>query len=287
MAHIALTKPRIVELLLVTAVPTMFLAAKGLPTWQQTVAVLVGGALAAMGANTLNSVYDRDIDAVMHRTDKRPAAMGLISVRAGLFQGFLLSVSSAFFLWWWTNLLAAVLALVAIFLYAVGYTMWLKRRTPQNIVWGGAAGCMPVLIAWAAVTDSLAWAPVVLFLIVFFWTPPHYWPLAMKYKEDYAAAGIPMLPVLRTDVQVSNQIIVYSWVMVGTSLLLVPVAGAGWIYGVGAAVLGAVFIAMAYRLKAVAKSGSDVTKDAMRLFHWSITYLALVFLLVALSPFVV
>ena len=263
MAHVALTKPRIVELLLVTAVPTMFLAAQGLPNWKQTVAVLIGGTLAAMGANTLNSVYDRDIDALMHRTDKRPAAMGLISVRAGLFQGFVLSIASAFFLWWWTNLLAAVLALLAIFFYAVGYTMWLKRRTPQNIVWGGAAGCMPVLIAWSAVTGSLSWTPVILFLVVFFWTPPHYWPLAMKYKEDYANAGIPMLPVL------------------------VPVAPMGIVYTVSAIVLGAMFIIMAYQLQAAARrADAEITKIAMRLFHWSISYLALLFLAVAVDPFV-
>lgn len=287
MAHIALTKPRIVELLLVTAVPTMFLAAQGLPDWKQTVAVLIGGALAAMGANTLNSVYDRDIDAVMHRTDKRPAAMGLISVRAGLFQGFVLSFASAFFLWWWTNLLAAVLALVAIFFYAVGYTMWLKRRTPQNIVWGGAAGCMPVLIAWSAVTGSLSWTPVILFLIVFFWTPPHYWPLAMKYKEDYANAGIPMLPVLRTDLQVSRQIIAYSWVMVAVSLVLVPVAPMGIVYTVSAVALGAAFLVMTYQLQSAARrDDADITKIAMRLFHWSISYLALLFLAVAVDPFV-
>lgn len=287
MAHVALTKPRIVELLLVTAVPTMFLAAQGLPNWKQTVAVLIGGTLAAMGANTLNSVYDRDIDALMHRTDKRPAAMGLISVRAGLFQGFVLSIASAFFLWWWTNLLAAVLALLAIFFYAVGYTMWLKRRTPQNIVWGGAAGCMPVLIAWSAVTGSLSWTPIILFLVVFFWTPPHYWPLAMKYKEDYANAGIPMLPVLRTDLQVSRQIITYSWVMVAVSLLLVPVAPMGIVYTVSAIVLGAMFIIMAYQLQAAARrADAEITKIAMRLFHWSISYLALLFLAVAVDPFV-
>ena len=286
LAHIALTKPRIVELLLVTAVPTMFLAADGLPTLRATVAVLVGGALAAMGANTLNSVYDRDIDAVMHRTGKRPAAMGLVSVRAGLFQGFVLTVASAFFLAWWTNLLAAVLALVAVFLYAVGYTMWLKRRTPQNIVWGGAAGCMPVLIAWSAVTGSLSWTPVVLFLIVFFWTPPHYWPLAMKYREDYEAAGIPMLPVVRSAHQVSRSIVAYSWVMVATSVALIPVAGMGWVYGIASVVLGAGFLLLAYRLLAGTRSQADPTVLAMRLFHFSITYLALLFLAVAVDPFV-
>ncbi|CAB4664358.1 unannotated protein [freshwater metagenome] len=286
-AHVALTKPRIVELLLVTAVPTMFLAAQGLPTLQATIAVLVGGALAAMGANTLNSVYDRDIDAVMHRTDKRPAAMGIVSVRAGLFQGFLLSAASAFFLAWWTNYLAAFLALVAIAAYAVGYTMWLKRRTAQNIVWGGAAGCMPVLIAWSAVTGSLTWTPVVLFLIVFFWTPPHYWPLAMKYKDDYDRAGIPMLPVLKTSVQVTDSILRYSWVMVLVSLVLIPIAPMGPVYDIAAVLLGGLFLYEAYRLrKAARKSDENLLAIAMRLFHYSITYLALLFLAVAIDPFV-
>ena len=286
-AHVALTKPRIVELLLVTAVPTMFLAAGGFPTLQATIAVLIGGALAAMGANTLNSVYDRDIDAVMHRTDKRPAAMGIVSVRAGLFQGFLLSIASAFFLAWWTNYLAAVLALVAIAAYAVGYTMWLKRRTAQNIVWGGAAGCMPVLIAWSAVTGSLTLTPMVLFLIVFFWTPPHYWPLAMKYKDDYERAGIPMLPVLKTSVQVTNSILRYSWVMVLVSLALLPSARMGPVYYVAAIILGGLFLFEAYRLRSAARnSDENLLTIAMRLFHYSITYLALLFLAVAVDPFV-
>lgn len=299
LAHIALTKPRIVELLLVTAVPTMFLAADGLPSARATVAVLVGGTLAAMGANTLNSVYDRDIDAKMHRTGKRPAAMGLVSARAGIFQGIVLSVASAFFLAWWTNVLAAALALVAILAYAVGYTMWLKRRTPQNIVWGGAAGCMPVLIAWSAVTGSLTWTPVVLFLIVFFWTPPHYWPLAMKYRDDYAAAEVPMLPVVRTPVQVTSSILRYSWLMVLVSLALVPIAPMGPVYLVSAVVLGAAFLWLAYALHRATKAGADAGGSApegaagaglsvlqMRLFHGSITYLALLFLAVAVDPFV-
>lgn len=286
-AHVALTKPRIVELLLVTAVPTMFLAARGLPTLQATVAVLVGGALAAMGANTLNSVYDRDIDAVMHRTGNRPAATGLVSVRAGIFQGLVLSVASAFFLAWWTNLLAAGLALLAVLFYAVGYTMWLKRRTSQNIVWGGAAGCMPVLIAWSAVTGTLSWTPLVLFLIVFFWTPPHYWPLAMKYRDDYAAAGVPMLPVVRTPVQVTANIVVYSWVMVATSLALVPVAPMGLVYAIAAVILGAAFLFLAHGLhRAARRAEPDLNARAMRLFHASITYLALLFLTVAIDPFI-
>ncbi len=250
----------------------MFLAAQGLPTLQATIAVLIGGALAAMGANTLNSVYDRDIDAVMHRTDKRPAAMGIVSVRAGLFQGFLLSIASAFFLAWWTNYLAAVLALAAIAAYAVGYTMWLKRRTAQNIVWGGAAGCMPVLIAWSAVTGSLTWTPVVLFLIVFFWTPPHYWPLAMKYKDDYERAGIPMLPVLKTSEQVTDSILRYSWVMVLVSLALIPIAPMGPVYDVAAVILGGVFLYEAYRLRSAARgTDENLLAIAMKIFHYSIT----------------
>lgn len=284
-AHVALTKPRIVELLLVTAVPTMFLAAGGLPEWQVTVAVLIGGSLAAMGANTLNSVYDRDIDALMTRTGHRPAAMGTVSVRAGIFQGLILSGASAFFLAWWTNWLAAALALLAIAFYAVGYTMWLKRRTPQNIVWGGAAGCMPVLIAWSAVTGSLSLTPILLFLIIFFWTPPHYWPLAMRFKDDYERAGVPMLPVVRTESSVIAHIIAYSWVMVAVSLVLIPVAPMGIVYTIAAAVLGAGFIIMAYRLRAVSRRDGDVGRAAMRLFHGSITYLALLFLAVALDPF--
>lgn len=284
-AHVALTKPRIVELLLVTAVPTMFLAAGGLPEWQVTIAVLIGGSLAAMGANTLNSVYDRDIDALMTRTGHRPAAMGTVSVRAGIFQGLILSGASAFFLAWWTNLLAAALALVAIAFYAVGYTMWLKRRTPQNIVWGGAAGCMPVLIAWSAVTGSLSWTPILLFLVIFFWTPPHYWPLAMRFKDDYERAGVPMLPVVRTESSVIAHIIAYSWVMVAVSLVLIPVAPMGTVYTIAASALGVGFIVMAYRLQTVSRRGGDVGRAAMRLFHGSITYLALLFLAVALDPF--
>ena len=285
-AHVALTKPRIVELLLATAIPTTFLAAGGLPPLVPTIGVLIGGSLAAGSANTFNSVYDRDIDAVMRRTFHRPAAMGVVSVRAGLWQGAILAVASALVLLLTSNALAAVLGLVAIAFYAIGYTMILKRRTSQNIVWGGAAGCMPVLIAWAAITGSLTWTPVVLFLIIFFWTPPHYWPLAMRFREDYAAAGVPMLPVVRTETQVASSIVRYSWVMVAMSLLLVPVAPMGWVYGIGAALLGAAFLTEAHLLKRrIAAGSADVSATAMRLFHGSITYLALLFLLVALDPF--
>ena len=305
-AHIALTKPRIVELLLATAVPTLFLAAGGLPPLLPTIGVLIGGTLAAGSANTFNSVYDRDIDALMGRTFHRPAALGVVSVRAGVWQGVILGLLSALTLLVTANVLSAVLALAAIAFYAVGYTMLLKRRTSQNIVWGGAAGCMPVLIAWAAITDSLSWTPIVLFLIVFFWTPPHYWPLAMRFRDDYAAAGVPMLPVVRTSPQVAASIIRYSWVMVAVSLALVPVAPMGWVYGIGASVLGGAFLWQAYVLRgtirrheasaehvetaaddsAVTVLSPEITSAAMRLFHWSITYLALLFLLVALEPFV-
>lgn len=282
--YVAITKPRIIELLLVTAVPSMILAARGWPEPRVVVAVLLGGALAAAGANTYNSVYDRDIDAVMARTHHRPVASGAISIRAGLVWASILSLASVAVLAALANPFAAALAVVAIVFYAVGYTILLKRRTPQNIVWGGAAGCMPVLIAWAAVTGGLTWTPIVLFLIVFWWTPPHYWPLALRYREDYAAAGVPMLPVVADVRSVTRNIIAYSWLMVATSLVLIPVGGMGWVYSVTAVILGAVFLVEAYRLSRRARSGEDARP--MRLFHWSITYLALLFLAVAIDPFV-
>jgi protoheme IX farnesyltransferase len=287
-AHIGLTKPRIIELLLVTAVPTMFLAAQGLPTVATAIAVLAGGALSAGSANTFNSVYDRDIDALMKRTGHRPAVQGSVSVRAGIAQGVILGVLSVVVLAALANVLAALLSLLAIGMYVVGYTIWLKRRTPQNIVWGGAAGCMPVLIAWAAVTDSLSWTPFVLFLIVFFWTPPHYWPLAIKYREDYAAAGVPMLPVVAPMSTVVRHVVAYSWVMVATSLVLIPVASMGWVYSIGAVGCGAFFLYLAYGLRKVRDQAPEIIElAAMRLFHGSITYLAVIFLLVGIDPFLV
>lgn len=284
-AHVALTKPRIIELLLATAVPTMFLAAQGLPDLRTAVGVLLGGTAAAGAANTFNSVYDRDIDALMPRTHSRPVARGAVSTRSAVTQGVLLTCLAVAILGILTTALAAVLGLVAIVLYAVGYTMILKRRTAQNIVWGGAAGCMPVLIAWAAVTGSLSWTPVVLFLIVFWWTPPHYWPLAIKYRDEYRAAGIPMLPVVATDASVARQIVVYSWVLVATSLVLIPVAGMSVIYSVGAGVLGIAFIVLSYRVRS-AVGTTRLEATSMQLFHGSITYLALLFLLVGVDPFV-
>lgn len=284
-AYVAITKPRIIELLLVTTVPAMVLAAGGWPRLDIAVAVLVGGTLAAAGANTYNSVYDRDIDMLMHRTDRRPVATGEISPRAGTIFATVLSLLSVAVLAAFTNVLAAALAAVAIVAYAVGYTMILKRRTPQNIVWGGAAGCMPVLIGWSAVTGSLTWTPVVLFLIVFFWTPPHYWPLSMRFRDDYANAGVPMLPVVADRRRVGRNIVGYSWVMVATSLVLIPVAPMGWVYGVAAVVLGGAFLFEAHALQRRASRGDDDVRP-MRLFHWSITYLALLFLAVAIDPFI-
>ncbi|MFM1918158.1 MAG: hypothetical protein RJB01_1673, partial [Actinomycetota bacterium] len=274
--YLALTKPRIIELLLVTAIPTIFLAAGGLPDLGVSIVVLVGGAAAAGAANTFNSVYDKDIDAIMQRTAHRPAAQGAVSTRGALVQGFVLSLLSFVVLWLGANLFAGVLGLIAIAFYAVGYTMILKRRTAQNIVWGGIAGCMPVLIAWAAVTGSLTWAPVVLFLIVFWWTPPHYWPLAMKYREEYRAAGIPMLPVIASDRVVARHIILYSIAMVATSLILVPVAGMGIVYAIGAVILGGFFLILAMRVRGAVVASSSVgpehvERTAMRLFHGSIT----------------
>jgi protoheme IX farnesyltransferase len=278
-AYVALTKPRIIELLLVTTVPAMFLAAAGLPSLWTIVATLVGGTLAAGSANALNCYVDRDIDQVMKRTSNRPLPRHSVPPRSALVFGVVLGVVSVALLWAATNLLAAALALFAILFYVVVYTMWLKRRTPQNIVWGGAAGCMPVLIGWAAVTGSLAWEAWVLFAVVFFWTPPHFWALAMRFKDDYAAAGVPMLPVVATPRRVAFEIVLYSWVMVATSLLLWPAMS--WIYGAAALVTGAWFLYEAHRLHGRVRSGGEL--NPMRLFHVSISYLTLLFVAVAVD----
>ncbi|MEI2715932.1 MAG: heme o synthase [Candidatus Nanopelagicales bacterium] len=281
-AYVALTKPRIIELLLVTTVPAMLLAAQGLPDLRIAIGTLIGGTLAAAGANTMNSYLDRDIDAVMHRTGARPLATGTIPARNAIIFGWILSILAVVVLWVTTNPVAAVLGALAIAMYVVGYTLVLKRRTPQNIVWGGAAGCMPVLIGWSAVTGSLAWPPVVLFLIVFFWTPPHYWPLSLRYRADYAAANVPMLPVVADSKAVAKRIVRYSWVMVAVSLLLIPVASMGWLYSGVAVVLGALFLWEAYALQ---RRVGTARLNPMRLFHGSITYLSLLFLAVGIDPF--
>jgi protoheme IX farnesyltransferase len=225
----------------------------------------------------------------MHRTGSRPLASGVISVRAGLIQASILGLISVLTLGLLTNWLAAFLGFLAIVMYALGYTILLKRSTPQNIVWGGAAGCMPVLIAWAAVTGSLGWTPVILFMIVFFWTPAHYWPLAIKYRDDYASVGVPMLPVVAAARIVTRNIVIYAVVMVLFSLVLVPVASMGWVYGIGALILGIWFIAISLGLvKRSHRENADydeLQKPAMKVFHGSITYLALLFLLIGISPF--
>ena len=286
-AYLALTKPRIIELLLVTTVPVMFLAHRGIPSLWLIVATLVGGSLSAGAANTFNCVYDRDIDAEMHRTSNRPMVTGEISPRAGLVFGLALTVASTVWLALFVNLLSAALSLGAIVMYAVGYTMILKRRTAQNIVWGGAAGCMPVLIGWSAVADSLSWSALVLFLVIFFWTPPHYWPLSMKFKDDYAAAHVPMLPVVEKFVVVARQIVAYSWAMVAVSMALVWVNPMGWVYLLTALATGGLFLAEAHRLLRAANAGSgDQVLKPMRLFHFSITYVGILFLGVAIDPLV-
>ncbi|MDQ1537897.1 MAG: heme o synthase [Actinomycetota bacterium] len=291
--YVALTKPRIIELLLVTTIPTMFLAQRGLPSLWLIVATLVGGTLSAACANVLNCYVDRDIDKVMHRTQNRPLVTGAISPPAALRFGAVLGLASTVWLGLLVNTLSAVLSLAAIALYVGFYTMLLKRRTSQNIVWGGAAGCMPVLIGWSAVTDSLAWPALILFLIVFFWTPPHYWPLSMRFKDEYEAAGVPMLPVVAKDAAVARQVVIYSWVTVATSLTLVPVARTGWVYLGVAVASGGLFLLEAHRLLSRAKSPENLTTaslNPMRLFHYSISYLTLLFLAIAvdsLLPFAV
>ncbi len=276
-AYVALMKPRIIELLLVTTVPAMVLAADGVPGLRLTLVTLVGGTLAAGSANALNCYLDRDIDAVMRRTSMRPLARQApsspVTPRAALVFGIALGVLSTALLWVGTNPLATALTVAAIAIYVLGYTVGLKRRTSQNIVWGGAAGCMPVLIGWAAVTGSLSWAPVLLFLVVFFWTPPHFWALAMRFRDEYAAAGVPMLPVVVSPATVTRQMVAYSWAMVAVSLVFWPVAGVGVLYGLVALAVGAVFLREVHALRRRVLADGD--PRSMRLFHWSITYLTL------------
>jgi len=284
-AYVALTKPRIIELLLVTTVPAMFLAAGGVPPLGLVLATLVGGTLAAGSANALNCFVDRDIDVVMNRTGRRPLATATVSPAEALVFGLVLGVVSMVVMLTFVNLLATALTLAAIAFYVLVYTLGLKRRTPSNIVWGGAAGCMPVLIGWAAVTDSLAWAALVLFMVVFWWTPPHFWSLALRFRDDYAAAGVPMLPVVAEPSIVARRTVGYSWAMVGASLVLWPVASMTWAYVVAAVLLGAMFLREAYGLRSRVRAGlTDAALRPMRLFHYSITYLTLLFAAVGLDP---
>ena len=277
-AYVALCKPRIVELLLITAVPTLFLAYRGLPSLLVTTVVVVGGALAAGSANTLNCYIDRDIDADMQRTSRRPLVRHTVSPRSALIFGLVLGAVSVAAFAVTTNLLAAGLTLAAIVYYVVVYTMLLKRRTPQSTLWGGVCGAAPVLIAWAAAKDSLSPAALLLFAVVFFWQPPHFWALAIKFRDDYRRAGIPMLPVVASGRRVLAETVADSWLMVAASLALWPVA-AGPVYGVIAVVLGAAFLFEVHRLYHQARQGAELL--TMRLFHWSLVYLTLLFAAVA------
>jgi protoheme IX farnesyltransferase len=283
-AYVALTKPRIIELLLVTTVPTMFLAAAGVPPLSLVLATFVGGSLAAGSANSLNCFVDRDIDGVMTRTGRRPLATKEVSPRAALVFGLTLGVL-ALAVMLTVNLLAAALTLFAIAFYVLVYTIGLKRRTASNIVWGGVAGCMPVLIGWAAVTGSLAWPAWVLFGVVFWWTPPHFWALALRFRDDYAAAGVPMLPVVAEPRVVVRRMLGHSLAMVGASLLLWPVADLTVLYLAVAVVLGAVFLGSVIGLRRRVLAGLPEDQwRPMRLFHWSITYLTLLFVMVGVDP---
>ncbi|HMR50252.1 MAG TPA: heme o synthase [Arachnia sp.] len=286
-AYVALTKPRIIELLLVTTLPAMFLAEGGFPPWRLVLWTLLGGLLAAASANTFNCVLDADIDEVMRRTRRRPVPRHQVSPRSATVFGVVLGVAATLVLGFGANWLSAVLALAANAFYVFVYTLWLKRRTSQNIVWGGIAGCFPPLIGWTAVTGQVAWAPFVMFAVVFLWTPPHTWALAFRYKDDYAAAGVPMLPVVKPAPVVAAQIFFYSLATVLVSLLLWPAASTGPLYPVAAAVLGLVFLWEAAQLWRRARAGLEGAQlKAMRLFHWSNSYLALLFLAIALDPLI-
>ena len=277
--YLALTKPRVIELLLVTTIPAMLLADRGDVDLLLILNTLFGGMLAAGGANTLNCVADADIDKVMKRTAGRPLARAAVPRSHALLFGLALSVGSFFWLWWTTNLLSAHLAAATIAFYVLVYTLLLKRRTPQNVVWGGAAGCMPVMIGWSAVTGTIGWPALVMFAVIFFWTPPHTWALAMRYKDDYLAAGIPMLPVVATERQVARQIVVYTWLTVVATLALIPATG--WLYAAVAVLAGAWFLTQAYRLQAGVRRGDAV--KPLRLFLQSNNYLSVLFCALAVD----
>ncbi|WP_375400182.1 heme o synthase [uncultured Amnibacterium sp.] len=280
-AYLSLTKPRVVELLLVETLPVMILAAHGLPNPWAVVATLIGGSLSAGAASAFNCVIDRDIDRVMHRTRNRPLVTGALTTRQALVFASVLTLVSTLILLT-TTWLAAALSVTAIAFYVFVYTLWLKRRTEQNIIWGGIAGCFPVLIGWAAQTGTLAPAAFVLFGVVFLWTPPHYWPLSMRYRDDYAAAQVPMLAVVRSRGQVGLQTVLYAWATVACSLLLIPVAHVGPVYGIVALGSGIWFIVETHRLYADAIAGREPVP--MRVFHASIGYLSLLFLAIAIDP---
>jgi heme o synthase len=281
-AYVALTKPRVIELLLVTTVPVMVLAQRGIPNLWLVLATVIGGALSAGSANAYNMFIDRDIDEHMGRTSSRPLVTGEISGRAALVFATTLGVLSVAWLWVFTTPLAALLSLAAILFYVFVYTLWLKRRSEQNIIWGGIAGCFPVLIGWAAVTGELSLEAWILFLVVFLWTPPHYWPLSMKYRDDYARVDVPMLAVVREAPTVGLQVILYAWATVAASLLLIPVAPMGVLYTLVALGAGGWFLFESHRLYQRSLRGGELTP--MKVFHSSISYLTLLFLAVGIDP---
>ena len=281
-SYIALTKPRVIELLLVTTVPVMVLAERGIPNLWLVLATVVGGALSAGSANAYNMFIDRDIDEHMGRTSARPLVTGEISGAAALVFASALGVGSVMWLWAFTTPLAALLSLAAILFYVFVYTLWLKRRSEQNIIWGGIAGCFPVLIGWSAVTGSLSLEAWILFLVVFLWTPPHYWPLSMKYRDDYARVDVPMLAVVREAPSVGLQVILYAWATVAASLLLVPVAPMGVLYTVVALGAGGWFLYESHRLYQRSLRGDELSP--MRVFNSSISYLTLLFVAVGIDP---
>jgi protoheme IX farnesyltransferase len=282
-AYVALTKPRIVELLLVTTVPAMVLAAGGVPELGLVAVVLIGGSLAAGAANALNCYLDRDIDEVMRRTARRPLPAHTVAPRSALWFGLTLAAISVTIMAVFTNPLATALTASAIAYYDLVYTRWLKRTTPQNTFWGGVCGALPVLIGWAAVTGSLAWPAFVLFGVVFFWQMPHFYALAITFKDDYARAGIPMLPVVASLRRVGLESVIFAWLAVGTSLVLIPY-GLGWTYAVLAVFAGGLFVLEAHRMQGRIRRGEPARP--MRLFHWSTTYLTIVFVAVALGVLV-
>jgi protoheme IX farnesyltransferase len=281
-AYVALTKPRVMELLLVTTLPVMVLAAGGIPDLWLVLATVFGGALSAGSAAAFNCYIDRDIDKVMHRTQHRPLVTGDLSPREALTFSWITAVGSTVWFLVFVNWLSAVLSAAAIVFYVLIYTLVLKRRTEQNIIWGGIAGCFPVIIGWAAVTGGLDWPAWILFAVVFLWTPPHYWPLSMKYRDDYAAASVPMLAVVRGRALVGLQVVLYAWATIACSLLLIPVAGMGVVYSLVAVTSGAWFLYESHRLYSEAIRGREA--NPMRVFHASITYLSLLFVAVGVDP---
>ena len=271
-AFVALTKPRIIELLLVTTVPTMVVAEQGLPSIWLMLNTVIGGTLAAGGANAINMYVDRDIDRLMERTKGRPLVTGEVRPTEALVFAVSIEAIAFFYLWGTVNLLSAVLALAACLFYVFVYTLWLKRTSKSNIVIGGAAGAMPVLIGWSAVTNSVDWAPIILFALIFYWTPPHFWALAIKYRDDYSAADVPMLPSVVSVRETAVRMLYYTVVLIGLSIAFSPVADMGWIYLISAIVLGVVFLALSYKVVR-----DQDTRSAMQLFGYSITYVTLLF----------